>query len=155
MPPVIYVLAAGIFAMVTSEFTVSGLMPQLAESLGVSVSQVGYLVTVFALAMAIGGPILSVVLLRRPPRQALLILFLIFLVGNLLAAGAVSYPMMLIARLVTGAASGAFFGIALTVAGNLVVPALRGRAMAAALQGLTLGTTLGLPLATLVGGLWG
>ncbi|MGC0364325.1 DHA1 family inner membrane transport protein [Rhodococcus sp. 27YEA15] len=155
MPKVVYILAAGIFAMVTSEFTVSGLMPQLATGLHVDVSHIGYLVTAFALAMSIGGPLLTMLLLEWPPRRALLVLFAVFLAGNLLAAVAPTYSVLLLARLVTGAASGAFFGVAITAAGQAVSPTLRVRATATALQGLMLGTTLGLPLATWIGGLWG
>ena len=155
MPVVVYILAGGIFAMVTSEFTVSGLMPQLASDLGVGVPQIGYLVTVFALAMSVGGPILTALLFRWPHKRALLMLFAIFLTGNVLAALAPSYSILLVARLVTGAASGAFFGIAVTAAGQAVSAPLRARATATALQGLMLGTTLGLPLATWIGGHWG
>lgn len=151
MPKVVHVLAAGIFAMVTSEFTVSGLMPQLAHSLGTGVEQIGYLVSVFALSMAIGGPLLASALLRFSHRRALLALFAVFFVGNVVAALAPSYSVLLLARIVTGAASGAFFGIAVTAAGNAVSPELRGRATAAVLQGLALGTTLGLPMATWIG----
>lgn len=155
MPRVVHVLAAGIFAMVTSEFTVSGLMPQLADSLDTEVQQIGYLVSVFALSMAVGGPILASALLRLSHRRALLSLFVLFLLGNIAAALAPSYEVLLIARVITGAASGAFFGIAITAAGYAVAPELRGRAAAAVLQGLALGTTLGLPLATWIGGHWG
>lgn len=155
VPRIVHILAIGIFAMVTSEFTVSGLMPQLAGELHTDVQAIGYLVSVFALAMAIGGPVLASLLLRLPHRRALLILFGIFLAGNALAASAPSYSVLLVARVVTGAASGAFFGIAVTAAGHAVPPKLRSRATASALQGLALGTTLGLPLATWVGGHWG
>lgn len=155
MPKVVHVLAAGIFAMVTSEFTVSGLMPQLAHSLGTGVEQIGYLVSVFALSMAIGGPLLASALLRFSHRRALLALFAVFFVGNIVAALTPSYSILLLARIVTGAASGAFFGIAVTAAGNAVSPELRGRATAAVLQGLALGTTLGLPMATWTGGHFG
>ena len=75
MPRAVYVLAIGIFAMVTSEFVVAGLMPQVAEGLDVTVPQVGYLITAFAAAMAFGGPFLTVALLRLRPKQSLMLLF--------------------------------------------------------------------------------
>ena len=115
VPLAVYILAAGIFAMVTSEFAVAGLMPQLAEGLGTGIEQIGYLVTVFAVAMTVGGPILTVFLLRVPPKTALLMIIAIFLVGNVIAAMAASYPVMVLARIISGVASQAFFGIAISI----------------------------------------
>ncbi|MGW1353671.1 MFS transporter [Streptomyces sp. NPDC002409] len=155
VPPAVYVLAAGVFAMVTSEFTVAGLMPQLAEGLGTGIPQIGYLVTIFAAAMAVGGPLLTVALLKTPPRTALMIVFAIFLVGNVTAALATGYPMMVLARIVSGAASQAFFGIAVSMGVQFVDERGRGRAVAVVMNGLMLGTLLGLPLATFVGGRFG
>ncbi|MFE6778094.1 MFS transporter [Streptomyces sp. NPDC057702] len=151
MPRAIYVLALGIFSMVTSEFVVAGLMPQMADGLDVSVAQIGYLITAFAVAMAFGGPFLTVALLRMPQKSALMVVFAIFLAGNVLAATATSYAVMLVARVVTGTASQAFFGVGLALCARLARPGQSGRAMGVAMNGLMLGTLLGLPLSTLVG----
>ncbi|MFI7694573.1 MFS transporter [Nonomuraea sp. NPDC049655] len=75
MPKAVYVLAVGIFAMVTSEFAVGGLMPQMAGGLGVTISQIGYLITAFAVAMSAGGPLMTVALVRIRPKPALMLLF--------------------------------------------------------------------------------
>jgi DHA1 family inner membrane transport protein len=155
VPRAVYVLALGIFAMVTSEFVVAGLMPQIAVGLDVSIPQVGYLITAFAVAMAVGGPVSTMLVVRLRPKPALLLLFGLFLVGNVAAATASGYPMMLLARLVSGAASQAFFGVAMSVCAVLVAPEVRGRAMSVVLNGLMLGTLLGLPLATFVGEAYG
>ncbi|MBD0707947.1 MULTISPECIES: MFS transporter [unclassified Streptomyces] len=155
MPRAIYVLAIGIFAMVTSEFAVGGLMPEMAGALGVTISQIGYLITAFAVAMTAGGPLMTVALARIRPKPALMLLFAVFLVGNVLAAVAPSYTVMVVARVITGIASQAFFGIAISVAVQLSRPEVRGRALAIVLNGLTLGTLLGLPLSTLIGGHFG
>lgn len=155
MPRAVYVLAVGIFAMVTSEFAVAGLMPEMADGLDVSIPQVGYLITAFAVAMAVGGPALAAALLRLRSKSALMVLFGVVLTGNVLAAVAPGYGVMMVARIVTGAASQAFFGVAVSVAVQLVRPELRGRAVAAALNGLMLGTLLGLPLSTTIGQLLG
>ena len=155
MPRAVYVLALGIFAMVTSEFVVAGLMPQIAVGLDVSIPQVGYLITAFAVAMAVGGPVSTMLVVRLRPKPALLLLFGLFLAGNVAAATASGYPMMLLARLVSGAASQAFFGVAMSVCAVLVAPEVRGRAMSVVLNGLMLGTLLGLPLATFVGEVYG
>jgi DHA1 family inner membrane transport protein len=155
VPHVVYILALGIFAMVTSEFVVAGLMPQIASGLDVSIPQVGYLITAFAVAMAVGGPVLTVLVMRLRPKTVLMLLFVMFLAGNVLAATAPNYPVMVLARLVTGTASQAFFGVAVSISVVLVQPEVRGRAIALVMNGLMLGTLLGLPLATFVGDAYG
>ncbi|MFD7458515.1 MULTISPECIES: MFS transporter [unclassified Streptomyces] len=155
MPRAVYVLALGIFAMVTSEFVVAGLMPQMADGLDATVPQIGYLITAFAVAMAAGGPFLTVALMKLPPRTALMVLFAVFLAGNVLAATATGYGVMLAARIITGIASQAFFGVGISLCAQLTRPEARGRAIAVAMNGLMLGTLLGLPLSTLIGERWG
>ncbi|NEY35656.1 MFS transporter [Streptomyces sp. PRKS01-65] len=155
MPRAVYVLALGIFAMVTSEFVVAGLMPQMADGLDTTVPRIGYLITAFAVAMAAGGPFLTVALMKLPPRRALMVLFAVFLTGNVLAATATGYGVMMAARIITGVASQAFFGIGISLCARLTRPEVRGRAMAVAMNGLMLGTLLGLPLSTLVGERYG
>ncbi|MBD0423722.1 MFS transporter [Streptomyces sp. TRM S81-3] len=152
MPRAVHVLALGIFAMVTSEFVVAGLMPQMAEGLDATVPQIGYLITAFAVAMAVGGPFLTVALMRLRPKPALLVLFAVFLAGNVLAATAGSYGVMLAARVITGTASQAFFGVAISVCSSITREEVRGRAIGVAMNGLMLGTLLGLPMATFIGG---
>jgi predicted MFS family arabinose efflux permease len=144
-------LALGIFAMVTSEFVVAGLMPQMADGLDATIPEIGYLITAFAAAMAFGGPFLTVALLKMRQKPALLVLFAIFLVGNVLAALAPDYRTMLVARVITGIASQAFFGVSISLCAQLTRPEVRGRAIAVALNGLMLGTLLGLPLSTVIG----
>ncbi|MEU1019096.1 MFS transporter [Streptomyces sp. NPDC005898] len=151
MPRAVYVLALGIFAMVTSEFVVAGLMPRMAEGLHATIPEIGYLITAFAAAMALGGPCLTVALLRLRQKTALILLFGIFLIGNVLAALAPDYRTMLVARVLTGIASQAFFGVSISLASRLTRPDMRGRAIAVALNGLMLGTLLGLPLSTVIG----
>ncbi|MCP9994717.1 MFS transporter [Streptomyces werraensis] len=151
MPRAVYVLALGIFAMVTSEFVVAGLMPQMADGLNATIPQIGYLITAFAVAMAAGGPFLTMALMKLPPRTALMALFVIFLAGNALAATATGYSTMMAARIVTGIASQAFFGVGISMCAQITRPEIRGRAIAVAMNGLMLGTLLGLPVSTVIG----
>ncbi|MEO3875883.1 MFS transporter [Nonomuraea sp. B12E4] len=151
MPRAVYLLAFGIFAMVTSEFSVAGLMPQMAVGLDATIPQIGYLITAFAVAMTVGGPFLTVAVAKWRPKPALMSLFAVFLLGNVLAATAGSYPVMLVARVITGVAAQAFFGVAISLAARLTAPHIRGRAIAVVLNGLMVGTLLGLPLCTLIG----
>ncbi len=141
--------------MVMSEFAVAGLMPQLAEGLDTTIAQIGYLVTVFAVAMAVGGPVLVFLLHRLSPKTSLLIILAIFLIGNVIATFASSYGVMVVARVVTGVASQAFFGVAISLCARLVDVKMRGRAIGVAMNGLMLGTLLGLPAATLIGARFG
>ncbi|RJQ66871.1 MFS transporter [Pseudonocardiaceae bacterium YIM PH 21723] len=151
MPRTVYLVALSIFAMVSSEFAVAGLLQPIGADLHVSIPQVGYLITAYALAMSLGGPVLSILLLRLPPKTALVLLSAAFILGNSLAAIAPGYGLMLVARVITGATSAAFFGVSLSVCGRLVAERIRGRAVGTAMNGFMLGTLLGLPLATLVG----
>ncbi|MFJ3721865.1 MFS transporter [Streptomyces sp. NPDC090045] len=155
MPKAVYVLALGIFAMVTSEFVVAGLMPQISEGLGATIPQVGYLITAFAVAMALGGPFLATAVLKLPHKSALMVLFAVFLGGNVLAALSTDYVTMAIGRVITGVASSAFFGVSLSVVAEITKPEMRGKAIGAAMNGLMLGTLLGLPVSTFVGGQFG
>ncbi|KOX01058.1 MFS transporter [Streptomyces sp. NRRL B-1140] len=137
--------------MVTSEFVVAGLMPQMADGLDATIPQIGYLITAFAVAMAAGGPFLTVALMKLPARTALMVLFAIFLTGNVLAATANGYAAMMAARIISGVASQAFFGVGISMCARITRSEVRGRAIAVAMNGLMLGTLLGLPLSTLVG----
>lgn len=151
LPVSVYVLGFGIFAMVTSEFQVSGMLSVMAHDLNTSISQIGYLVSLYALAMALGGPLLTVALLQTRPKAALMGLFAIFMFGEALGAIANSYEALIAARLITGAASGAFFGTALAICVSIVHERHRGWATSIVLAGIMVGTVLGLPLANLIG----
>jgi predicted MFS family arabinose efflux permease len=150
MPLVVYALALGAFAMTTSEFMVSGMLPELTASLGVSLSAIGYLVSTYAVAMALGGPVLSAALARLPRFRTMVLLLAAFLVGQVLGAVATGYPMLAVSRVVTGCAEAAFFGVGLTVAVDAVRPGSAGRATSVVFGGLMLSTVLGMPLATVL-----
>ncbi|PHM30133.1 MFS transporter [Xenorhabdus innexi] len=151
LPLPIYILAFGIFSMVTSEFQVTGMVPMMADDLHVSISEIGYLVSLYALAMAFGGPLLTLGLLKTPPKTALLILYLIFIIGEMLGALADSYTILAIARVITGAVSGAFFGVSLSICAEIMSEQQRGWAISIVLSGIMIGTILGLPMANLIG----
>jgi len=152
VPAFVYLLAIVIFAITTSEFMVAGLMPTLAQAFSVSVGEIGYLISFFALGMAIGGPLATAGMLavRSPNKPALLAMLVLFLAGSLLAAFAPNYTVMAIARTVQGVSSAACFGIAMTICAELVRPDLRGRAVSFVLAGLTLSPILGVPATSLI-----
>ncbi|WP_315767054.1 MFS transporter [Bradyrhizobium sp. SZCCHNR2009] len=152
MPLVVYLLGLTIFALTTSEFMVAGMSPALSAAFAASVAEIGYLVSLYALSMAIGGPLVIALLLRlkAPNKPALLLLLGLYVAGGVVAALAPDYGVMAIARIVTGAASSACFGVALAIAAELVAPQARGRAASIVLGGLMLAPVLGLPATTAI-----
>lgn len=157
MPLVIYILGGTIFALTTSEFMVAGMMPSLTQAFGVSVTQIGYLISLYAAGMVVGGPLLMVGLLKLqvPNKKALLWLLGFYAIAQSVAASATSYDTMLIARVVTGVAGSACFGVALAICAEIVGAESRGRAASIVVGGLMLATVLGVPIATVIDLHWG
>ncbi|WP_368864050.1 MFS transporter [Staphylococcus haemolyticus] len=150
MPFVIYVLGLLIFAQTTSEFMVAGIMPVLSEEFGVSISSIGYLISAYSAGMVIGGPILTLALLKVAQKKALLTLTFVYLIGQILGAMAPNYEIMFVARLITGISSAACFGLCMAIAFQLVSAHTRGRAASIVLGGLMLATAAGLPITIMV-----
>lgn len=152
MPLLVYILGLTIFSITTSEFMVAGMMPSLAQGLGVPLAQVGYLIALYAIGMVVGGPITTVGLLklRVPNKQGLLCLLGLYALAQSVAASADSYQLMAIARVATGVAGAACFGMSLAICAELVAPEMRGRAAGVVIGGLMLASLLGVPLATVV-----
>lgn len=152
MPPIVYLLSLTLFALTTSEFMVAGMMPALASALSIAVSDVGTLISLYAGGMVIGGPLLTLLILHRgvPNRRALLALLACYAIAQALAAQADSYAVMAVARVVTGVAASACFGIALAICAEVVSPERRGRASSLVFAGLMLATVLGMPLTTMI-----
>ena len=151
-PLVVYLLGLTIFALTTAEFMVAGMMPSLAAALSVTVGGIGYLISLYALGMAIGGPVLTALLLalRIPNKPALLWLLVLYVAGAVLAALATTYDVMAAGRVVMGIASSACFGVSLTICANLVAPEARGRAASFVLAGLMLAPVFGVPVTALI-----
>ncbi|MFD2133428.1 MFS transporter [Pseudogracilibacillus auburnensis] len=147
MPFAVYILGFLIFSQTTSEFMVAGIMPSLSDEFGVSTSAIGYLISVYAAGMIIGGPLLTIGLLKMPRKKALLAITSIFLIGQALGSIASSYEVMIVARAITGVSSAACFGISMAITFHLVEAQSRGRAASVVLGGLMIATAAGLPLA--------
>lgn len=150
MPLAIVVLGVAVFSLNTTEIMIAGILPSLSEEFGVSVSAVGYLISVYALGMVVGGPVLTVVLLRAARKLALLGLLATFVAGQALGAMAEEFWVLVVARIVTALAASAFFGIAVAVSMHLVPSARRGRALATLFGGLMVAHVVGLPAAALI-----
>lgn len=155
MPLALLVLALSSFAIGTTEFVIMGLLPEVATDLSVSIPQAGWLVTGYALAVAIGAPVMAVSTAKLKRRTALIALMAFFIAGNLLCALASDYWVLMIARVVTALCHGAFFGIGSVVAAGLVAEDRKARAVALMSTGLTLANVLGVPLGTAIGQAYG
>lgn len=147
LPFVVYLLGFTIFTLTTAEFMVAGMMPALAHAFDRSVGEIGYLISWYALGMALGGPLLTATVLafRIPDKRALVGLLTFYVVASVLAALATDYAMMAAMRIVMGIASAACIGVSLTIGAEMVAPNTRGRAAAVMLGGLMLAPVFGVP----------
>lgn len=144
-------LAAGGFGIGTGEFAIMGLLPEVADTYGVSVPQAGYVITAYALGVVIGAPIIAVLSARMTRRMLLLALMSLFAIGNILSAIAPDFASFTILRFISGLPHGAYFGVAALVAASMAPVHKRARAVGRVMLGLTIATLLGTPLATFFG----
>jgi predicted MFS family arabinose efflux permease len=151
LPFVVVLLAAGTFLMSTTEFVIAGLLPDMAADLSVSVSQAGLLITAFAAGMIVGAPTISVATVRMPKRLTLVLSLLLFAVGHIVAALSPAFEVVLIARVVTALATGAFLSVAAVVATSAAGPSNASRAMGVMMSGMGLAIVAGVPLGSFVG----
>ncbi|MDX3247505.1 MFS transporter [Streptomyces sp. ME18-1-4] len=155
MPSGLVALALGGFGIGLTEFLIAGLLPQVASSFAVSEAAAGWLISGYALSVAVGAIALTAATARLPRKQILVGLVALFVVGNLLSALAPNYPVMLLGRIVAALCHGSFFGIGSLVARSLVAPERKSRAVAVMFAGLTVANVLGVPFGALVGERWG
>jgi DHA1 family inner membrane transport protein len=155
LPLVVYVLALATFLMGTTEFVVAGLLPEIATDVQVSVAQAGLLITVFAVGMVVGAPLMAMLTLRLPRRLTLLIALVIFAVGHVIVALGSSFALLLAARFLTALATGAFWAVANVVAARAAGPAARSRALGVVGAGAMLANVVGVPLGAFAGQLMG
>jgi predicted MFS family arabinose efflux permease len=153
--PAILSLATAGFAVVTTEFVIVGLLPMLAASFDITVSQAGLLVTLFAFTVALFGPLLTVAAARIERRALFVGIMTLFAASDALAALAPNLTVMVIARLIPALALPVFWSVASATAAQLVPPERAGRAMAAVFTGITVATVIGVPVGTLIAALAG
>ena len=146
-----YLLAAGAFAVGTSAYVVSGVLPAVSGQLGVSLSAAGQLATAFALAYAVGAPLLATVTARWDRRTVLLAALIVAALGNGLSALATTYPVLIVGRIIAALGAAAYTPAATLVATALLPPAQRARAVALVFGGLTLALAIGVPAGDLLG----
>lgn len=150
LPLVVYVLALGTFLMLTTEFVVAGILPEVAGDLDISIGQAGSLITVFAIGMVIGAPLMTLLTMRMSKKVTLLLALLVFVVGHVVVALGSDLTVLLIARFVTALATGAFWAVSAVVASRAAGPSLGSRAVGIVGAGGSLATVLGVPIGAFV-----
>lgn len=147
------VLAAGMFAIGTDSFVVAGILPQVSQSLGVSIGVAGQMVTLYALSYALLSPVIAATAAHWPRKRLLLTGLAVFVVGNLITAVAPTIEWVLASRLIAGLGAAMFSPTATATGASLVPPEKRAQALAIVIAGLTSATALGSPMGTFIGGL--
>ncbi len=155
MSPALFSLFLATFCIGTTEFMIAGLLPEIARDLETSIPRAGYLVTGYALGVAIGGPLVSLITSRFPRKAMLLSLMSGFIAGHVVGAFAPNYPMLMMARILISLTHGCFFGLAAVMAISLVGEGQRGRALALVIAGFSVANVLGAPGGAAIGNLLG
>lgn len=150
-PIALICLTLGAFAIGMTEFVIMGILPNVASDLSVTIPQAGQLITGYALGVAIGAPVLTILTNRIAQKPLLCILMTIFIIGNLVGAIAPTYGILMGSRLVTALAHGTFLGTGSLIATQLVRPEKRAGAVSMVLAGLTISNIIGVPFGTLIG----
>ncbi len=151
LPAALWALTISAFGIGTTEFVIVGLLPTVANDLKTSIASAGLLVSLYALGVAVGAPILTALTSRIDRKKLLLGVMVLFIIGNGLASIAPSFITLVLARILTGFAHGVFFSIGATIAASLVPEDKRASAIAIMFAGLTVAIVTGVPLGTYIG----
>ncbi|WP_128381137.1 Cmx/CmrA family chloramphenicol efflux MFS transporter [Streptomyces cavernae] len=151
MPLAVYVLGLSVFALGTSEFMLSGLLPPIASDMDVSIPRAGLLISAFAIGMVVGAPLLAVVTLRLPRRTTLITLISVFGLGQVAGALAPDYAVLFASRVLSALACAGFWAVGAAVAIAMVPVNARARAMAVMIGGLSIANVLGVPAGAFLG----
>ncbi|NGN94495.1 MFS transporter [Nocardioides sp. KC13] len=141
-----------VFCTGTAEYLVAGVLPQLAADFSISTATAGQTVTAYALGVAVGGPVVTVLTARLPRKGLALSLGLLFIIGTVVTALAPTYAWVIVGRVVSASSQATLFAIGLTTSSAVLGPAKQGQAIAIVGSGLTVATVLGVPLGALLGG---
>jgi len=151
IPLALLALTLGAYAIGTTEFVIVGLIPTIAADLGVSLPSAGLLVSLYALGVAVGAPVLTALTGRVPRKTLLVALMMLFTLGNVIAWMAPGYGSLIVARVLTGLAHGVFFSIGSIIATSVVPKEKAASAIAIMFTGLTVALVTGVPLGTFIG----
>lgn len=149
-PVSIFILAIGAFAIGMTEFVLMGILPEVAHDLDISISKAGHFVSVYALGVAIGGPIMTLLTLKVPRKRLIILLVLFSIIGNLGSAFAPSYGGLILFRIIASLTHGTYMGACALLATKLVSKELSGRAVSLIFAGLLSSNVFGVPLGTFI-----
>lgn len=144
-------LCLGGISLGMTEFMMMGVLTDVSDTLHVSIPAAGYLITMYALGVIIGAPVMVGILGKFPPKRVLIGLMIMVAGGNLLFSMAPTYPLLLAARFLVGLPHGAFFGIGAVVASRLADPGSEAKSVSVMFAGLTIANIIGVPLGTFIG----
>lgn len=149
--PALFALAAGGFGIGLTEFVIVGLLPSVAKSLSIRSTTASVLVSGYAISVAVGAIVLTVLTTRLKPKPLLMSLMVLFIAGNTLSAAGPTFATILAGRIVAALCHGTFFGVGAVLATTLVPAHRRAWAISIMFGGLTIANVLGVPLGTVVG----
>ena len=155
MPFAVYMLGLAVFTQGTSEFMLSGLVPDIARDMHVSIPAAGLLTSAYAVGMVIGAPLMAILSLRWPRRRSLVAFLVVFVVVHVLGAITADYGVLLATRVIGALANAGFWATALATATALVEPNAKGRATSIVIGGVTVACVAGVPAGALLGQVWG
>ena len=155
MPLALFALTIAAYAIGTTEFVIVGLLPTVADDLHITLPLAGLIVSVYALGVTFGAPILTALTGRIERKPLLLGLMVLFIIGHIIAALSPGYEVLLVARVVSAFAHGVFFSVGSTIAADLVPENRRASAIAMMFMGLTVAIVTGVPLGTFIGQTFG
>jgi len=144
-------LAIGAFALGMTEFVMMGILPDLANTLKITIPEAGHFISSYAIGVVVGAPILTLWFRKRAPQKALILLAVWITVSNVLSAFATDYYSLMVMRFLAGMPHGAFFGIGAVVAGRMARDGKKAQAIAFMFSGLTIANIVGVPLGTYIG----
>ncbi|WP_407636553.1 MFS transporter [Hoyosella subflava] len=149
--PAVVAMMLGSFGIGTTEFVAMGLLPEIANGIGVTEPSAGHTISAYAFGVVVGAPLIAIGAARVARRLLLITLMVAFTVGNVATMLAPTYEALLAARFLAGLPHGAYFGVAALVAAELAGPGMRARAVAQVMLGLSLANVAGVPVATALG----
>ncbi|WP_420851037.1 MFS transporter [Paenibacillus alba] len=147
---IIYILAFGIFGIINTEMGVIGILPQIAQQFGISVSQAGLLVSLFALAVAISGPFMPLLFSGINRKNAMLLVLGLFVIANVVSVYAPNFTVLLIARVVPAFLHPVYFSVAFVAAANTVSKEQTSKAISKVFMGVTAGMVIGTPITSYI-----
>lgn len=150
MKKAIIALALGTFGLGVSEFSMMGILPDIASSMKISITEAGHFISAYAVGVAVGAPSLILLSRKTPLKQILLLLAIIYFVGNFCFAISSSYKLNLLFRFISGLPHGAFFGVGSVVAQKIAKPGKETSAIAGMIAGMTVANLIGVPMGTFI-----